>query len=109
MSASIAQFATWTSRGIAVGEPHSGTAQGALGAWPEAPALSKIHPRARRPHPSAKQLVQLAAALLGDRRIEGMGLILGSGCGCAQPDREFQRELEVKGLPLGGPSLFVYT
>lgn len=86
-----------------------GEARGPLGAWPDAPPLSKIHPRARRPHPTAKQLVQLASALLGERRIEGLGLILGTAAGCALPDREFQRELDSKGLPLGGPSLFVYT
>lgn len=105
----ITAFASWACGGISVNAPPSGAQQGVLGAWAEAPPLSKIHPRARRPHPTAKQLVQLAWALLGERRIEGLGLILGTAAGCAQPDREFQKELDSKGLPLGGPSLFVYT
>ncbi len=105
----ITAFASWASGGISVNAKPAGPAKGQLGPWAEAPPLSKIHPRARRPHPTAKQLVQLASALLGDRRIEGLGLILGTAAGCAQPDREFQRELDSKGLPLGGPSLFVYT
>lgn len=105
----ITAFATWTSRGISVGAPPAGPASGKLGDWADPPPLSKIHPRARRPHPTAKQLVQLASALLGDRRIEGLGLVLGTASGCALPDREFQKELDTKGWPLGGPSLFVYT
>lgn len=105
----ITRFATWTSGGISVGAIPKADAIGPLGEWAEAPPLSKIHPRARRPHPTARQLVQLASALLGDRRIEGLGLVLGTAAGCAQPDREFQKELDTKGWPLGGPSLFVYT
>lgn len=105
----ITQFVTWSSRGISVNGRPAGEATGPLGEWAEAPPLSKIHPRARRPHPTARQLVQLASALLGDRRIEGLGLVLGTAAGCAQPDREFQKELDTKGWPLGGPSLFVYT
>ena len=105
----ITGFATWTSSGVAVNGKPAGTAKGKLGEWPEAPALSKVHPRARRPHPIAKQLVQLASVLMGERRIESLGLVLGTAAGCALPDREFQKELDTKGWPLGGPSLFVYT
>jgi hypothetical protein len=109
VNAVITQFATWASQGISVNGKPAGSASGKLGPWSEAPALAKIHPRARRPHPTSRQLVQLASALLGERRIDGLGLILGTASGCAQPDREFQHELTIKGLPLGGPSLFVYT
>ncbi|MBK7864839.1 MAG: hypothetical protein IPJ65_40820 [Archangiaceae bacterium] len=109
MSAGITGFVSWASGGIAVNAPARGAAKGRLGEWAEAPPLSKIHPRARRPHPTSRQLVQLANALLGERRIEGLGLVLGTAAGCAQPDREFQAELDAKGWPLGGPSLFVYT
>jgi 3-oxoacyl-(acyl-carrier-protein) synthase len=109
MNAAITQWATWASGGISVTGKPRGTANGKLGAWSDAPPLTKIHPRARRPHPTSRQLVQLSSALLNERRIEGLGLILGTAAGCAQPDREFQQELDTKGLPLGGPSLFVYT
>jgi hypothetical protein len=128
----ITAWATWTSGGVRAGadpstpaapplrvsgaegrvEPSGAAAaraSGPLGVWAEAPALSKIHPRARRPHVSAKQLVQLASVVLGDRRPEGLGLVLGSASGCAAPDREFQHELDTKGWGFGSPSLFVYT
>ena len=105
----ISAWATWTHGGVSIGAKPAGPATGALGPWPEAPPLSRIHPRARRPHPSAKQLVQLAAAMLGERRIEDLGLVFGSASGCSAPDREFQHELDTKGLGFGSPSLFVYT
>jgi hypothetical protein len=54
-------------------------------------------------------LVQLCSQLLGDRRPDSLGLILGSASGCSSPDREFQRELDTKGWGFGSPSLFVYT
>lgn len=99
MTAGISRWGTWTPAGVSVdGGPVA-----------EAPALSKIHPRARRPHPQAKALVQLASVVLGDRRMEGLGLLVGSASGCAAPDREFQAELTKKGAGFGGPSLFVYT
>ncbi|MBL8952752.1 MAG: hypothetical protein JNK82_18370, partial [Myxococcaceae bacterium] len=53
----ITTFASWASGGIAVGAKPEGAAKGPLGAWADAPPLSKVHPRARRPHPIAKQLV----------------------------------------------------
>jgi 3-oxoacyl-(acyl-carrier-protein) synthase len=109
MTATISSWATWTSGGVSLKGKPAGAAKGVLGAWADAPPLSKVHPRARRPHTSAKQLVQLASAVLGDRRPEGLGLVMGSMSGCAAPDREFQQELETKGWGFGGPSLFVYT
>jgi hypothetical protein len=94
----IASWATWTSRGMEL-----------RGQTIEAPPFAKIHTRARRPHPTAKNLVQLAAAVLGEARPKNLGLIVGSSSGCAAPDREFQRELDAKGWGFGSPSLFVYT
>src|SRR5689334_3622518 len=105
----ITAWATWASDGVSANAKPAGAARGKLGAWADAPPLSKIHPRARRPHPTSKQLVQLASLVMAERRIEGLGLVLGTSSGCALPDREFQAELTTKGWPLGGPSLFVYT
>lgn len=109
MSAGISAWAAWTAAGVTVNGAPPALGDGPLGAWADAPLLSKIHPRARRPHPQAKALVQLASAVLGDRRIEDLGLTIGSASGCAAPDREFQKELDQKGIGFGGPSLFVYT
>lgn len=109
MSAGISRWAAWTSTGVAVGGMPPALGEGPLAPWADAPSLSKIHPRARRPHPQAKALVQLASAVLGDFRSEGLGILVGSASGCAAPDREFQAELTKKGAAFGGPSLFVYT
>ena len=105
----ITAWATWTAQGASVGEPPHKVADGKLAAWPSAPPLSKVHPRARRPHPQAKVLVQLAAAMVGERRWPLLGVAVGTSSGCAGPDREFQQELEAKGAAFGSPSLFVYT
>lgn len=105
----ISRWATWTSHGIALGTAPTGPAVGALLKWPEASSLKEIHPRARRPHSTAQKLVQLAAHLLKGFRNADLGIVLGTQGGCALADREFQSELETKGWPLGGPSLFVYT
>ncbi len=109
VSAVITAFATWASGGARVGAAPAGGPGVKLGDWPEAPPLSRVHPRARRPHPQAKALVQLAAAVLGERRPSGLGVALGTSAGCLTPDLEFQRELDTKGKGFGGPSLFVYT
>lgn len=115
MTAGISRWACWTVAGVTVnGAPVDNAGpfdarRQTLGPWPDAPPLSKIHPRARRPHPQAKALVQLASVVLGERRMEGLGLLVGSASGCAAPDREFQAELTAKGPGFGGPSLFVYT
>ncbi len=109
MTVSITAWATWSSGGAAINSAPLGRPAGPLGKWEKAPPLSQVHPRARRPHPQAKALVQLAGELMGGRRIPGMGIALGTSSGCLTPDLEFQRELETKGAALGGPSLFVYT
>lgn len=109
MTAGISRWAAWTAKGVTIGGDPPDLAAGPLGAWAEAPPLTKIHPKARRPHPQAKALVQLASAVLGDRRIEGLALTLGSASGSAAADREFNKELKEKGAGFGGPSLFVYT
>lgn len=109
MTAGISRWAAWTAKGVAIGGDPPERTPGPIAAWAEAPPLSKIHPRARRPHPQAKALVQLASVVLGERRLEGLALTLGSASGSAGPDREFEAELKQKGAGFGGPSLFVYT
>jgi 3-oxoacyl-(acyl-carrier-protein) synthase len=109
MTAGISRWAAWTAKGVTIGGDPPERTPGPLASWEEAPPLSKIHPRARRPHPQAKALVQLAAPVLGDLRLEGLALTLGSASGSAGPDREFDQELKKKGAGFGGPSLFVYT
>lgn len=105
----LTAWASWTASGVSVnGAPAAGAA-GKLAAWAEAPALNKVHPRARRPHPHAKKAVQLAAAMLGEKRFATLGLVVGTSAGCREPDLEFQAELSKKGAGFGGPSLFVYT
>jgi 3-oxoacyl-(acyl-carrier-protein) synthase len=116
----ITAWATWTSAGVAINAApalptvHPERAErveggGKLAAWAEAPALNKVHPRARRPHPHSKKAVQLAAAMLGEKRFETLGLVVGTSAGCLEPDLDFQAELSKKGAGFGGPSLFVYT
>ncbi len=114
----LTAFATWTTGGVSVGgapakEP-SPTAR--LGPWDAALGLSKIHPRARRPHPAAKAMVQLAHAVLEARRALGqppdpgsVGLCLGSLAGCVAADYDFQQGLLTRGLAFGSPATFVYT
>ncbi|MGQ0505778.1 MAG: hypothetical protein ACT4TC_10705 [Myxococcaceae bacterium] len=83
-----------------------------LGDWSEAPSLSVIHRRARRPHPAAKQLVQLGHALLETRPgidRSRMGLALGTVSGCAAADLAFFEQCQDRGVALGSPSTFVYT
>ncbi|MHB8873835.1 MAG: beta-ketoacyl synthase N-terminal-like domain-containing protein [Myxococcaceae bacterium] len=111
----ISAFATWTPGGVSVGKvPVLGGGR-VLGPWPGAPELSKIHPRARRPHAAAKVLVQLAHALLADRDSRGplpragVGLAIGSLAGCAAADAEFAAGLATRGLGFGSPATFVYT
>lgn len=105
----VSAWATWTGGGVAIGAAPASPAAGKLVAWAEAPALAKVHPRARRPHPHSKKAVQLAAAVLGERRFERLGLAMGTSSGCLEPDLEFEAELSKKGAGFGGPSLFVYT
>ncbi len=113
----IASWATWTSGGVAIARAPLGAEAGApLGAWPEAAPLAKIHPRARRPHPSARQLVQLTHALLTHRAALGAppaldrtGLVLSTRAGCAAADLEFFGQCTQRGAAFGSPSTFVYT
>jgi hypothetical protein len=105
----ITAWATWTSAGVAVNAAPVVGAAGKLAAWAEAPALQKVHLRARRPHPHSKKAVQLAAAMLGEKRFLNLGLVVATSAGCREPDLEFQAELQKKGAGFGGPSLFVYT
>ncbi len=110
----ITAWATWTSGGVSLGAAPRSAAPGApLGAWEEAARLQEIHPRARRPHPSARQLVQLTHALLRARLAElplaRTGLVLGTSSGCAAPDREFLEQCMQRGPAFGSPSTFVYT
>lgn len=109
MTAGISRWAAWNAAGVTIGGDPPDTTNGPLAPWPDAPPLSKIHPRARRPHPQAKALVQLASVVLKDRRFESLAVILGTASGSAGPDREFDRELSQKGAGFGSPSLFVYT
>ena len=109
MTAGISRWACWTAAGVAVGGDPPEKKPGPLAAWAQAPSLSKIHPRARRPHPQARALVQLGSVVLADKRFEGLALTLGTASGSAGPDREFDRELKQKGAGFGSPSLFVYT
>lgn len=106
----ISAWATWTTAGVSVSSAPRGS-PGPLGEWADAPLLSKIHPRARRPHPQARMLVQLASAVLGPNSHHGekLSMLIGTASGSAQPDREFEADLQKRGPSLGGPSLFVYT
>ncbi len=109
MTAGISRWAAWTAQGVTIGGDPPQRSSGPIAVWNEAPPLSKIHPKARRPHSQAKALVQLAYKVIGERRLEGLALTLGSASGSAGPDREFDQELQKKGAGFGGPSLFVYT
>ena len=85
MTAGISRWAAWTAKGVTLGGDPPDRTSGPLAVWNEAPPLSKIHPKARRPHPQAKALVQLASVVLGERRLEGLALTLGSASGSRGP------------------------
>jgi len=113
----VSAFALWTPEGVWVDAAPEGEPTGtSLAPWPEAPPLTKIHPRARRPHPQAIALVQLAHALLAARAARGPALplpetqlLLGTQSGSAAADREFHQGLAQRGVAFGSPSTFVYT
>lgn len=122
LSAPVAVTATavWTPGGVWVNtRPHAGPAGGPLAAWPEAPPLRVVHPRARRPHREATVLVQLAHALLRARIAAHptapapdpaqTDLLLGTARASAAADSEFLRDLRERGSGFGSPSTFVYT
>jgi len=86
--------------------------------WNEAPLLSAIHPRARRPHPLAVALIQLAHALLTAREAatdapsfnrQEVDLLLGTLTGSTAADFEFWSGIQSRGAAFGSPSTFVYT
>lgn len=118
----VSAFALWTPAGVWLDRAPDAqvpeTAGAALAPWPQAPLLADIHPRARRPHPHAVALVQLAHALLGLRAAaahapalprEQTQLLLGSVLGSTAADREFHQGLAQRGTAFGSPSTFVYT
>ena len=63
MTAGISRWATWTAAGVAIGGDPPEKKPGPIAAWADAPPLAMVHPRARRPHPQAKALVQLPQPL----------------------------------------------
>jgi len=116
----VTATAVWTPGGVWVNaRPNAGSAGGALAAWPDAPPLSVVHPKARRPHREATVLVQLAHVLLMARAAADptapppnpaqTDLLLGTARGSAAADGEFLRDLRERGSGFGSPSTFVYT
>lgn len=108
----ITSFGSWTSGGVSLNAaPHPGSGP-ELGPWPQAPELPRIHPRARRPHPLAKAMVQLAHEVLAHRAPlshDGMALLVGGEAGCAAADLDFFTGVKERGAAFGSPSVFVYT
>ncbi len=116
----VTATAVWTPGGVWVNAPPSaGPSGGALAAWPGAPPLSVVHPKARRPHREATVLVQLAHVLLRARAAADptaappdptqTDLLLGTARGSVAADGEFLRDLRQRGSGFGSPSTFVYT
>ena len=115
----ISSFALWTPAGVWTNAAPTMQGSGAdLAPWPKAPSLSAIHPRARRPHPLAVALVQLAHALLSARDTargapilprHEVDLLLGTLTGSASADFEFWSGTQSRGPAFGSPSTFVYT
>jgi hypothetical protein len=116
MGVAITAFATWTPGGVRIGAlPDLASAGHGLGPWPDAPPLEKIHPRARRPIPAARAVVQLSHALFASRQRAGpldlssVGICLGSASGSAAADADFAAGLAERGEGFGSPATFVYT
>jgi hypothetical protein len=115
----VTSFAVWSSAGASVNaRPAAPPSGGLLAPWPEAPALSVVHPNARRPPRQAAVLVQLVHALLEARSAEGppaaktwadTDLLLGTAKGSEGPDLDFLRSIQERGSGFGSPSTFVYT
>lgn len=115
----VSSFAVWTSGGVWINAaPTAGDPGAGLYPWSEAPLLSAIHPRARRPHAVAVSLVQLAHALLTARdrasgapalKREEVSLLLGTLSGSIAADFEFWTGTQKRGAAFGSPSTFVYT
>ncbi|MCI0569703.1 MAG: hypothetical protein L0Y66_03045 [Myxococcaceae bacterium] len=116
----ISAFALWTPGGVGFDEvPLQGAPGPGLAAWPDAPSLAKVHPRARRPHAQATALVQLAHALLSAREAktgvppapprQELDVLLGTQTGSSAADLDFLDGLKTRGAGFGSPSTFVYT
>jgi hypothetical protein len=116
----VTAVAVWTPGGVWINAPPlAGPEGGTLAAWPEAPPLAVVHPRARRPHREATVLVQLAHALLSARASIGTAppphgpaqtdLLLGTATASEAADMDFLRDLRQRGSGFGSPSTFVYT
>jgi hypothetical protein len=115
----LSSVAIWTPAGVWISAVPTAQVNGAdLNRWPEAPALSVIHPRARRPHTLAVTLVQLAHALLTAREAardapsfkrQDVDLFLGTLTGSTAADFEFWSGIQNRGPAFGSPSTFVYT
>src|SRR5215831_4438626 len=115
----LSSVAVWTSAGVWTNAAPTTRGGGAdLKPWGEAPLLSAIHPRARRPHPLAVALVQLAQVLLTAREADtdapsfnrqGVDLLLGTLTGSTAADFEFWSGIQSRGAAFGSPSTFVYT
>jgi len=115
----LSSVAVWTPDGVWTNAAPTARNGGAdLKPWSEAPLLSAIHPRARRPHPLAVKLVQLAHALLTAREAtadapsfkrQEVDLLLGTLTGSTAADFEFWSGIQNRGASFGSPSTFVYT
>jgi len=115
----LSSVAVWTSAGVWTNTAPTARGGGAdLKPWGEAPLLSAIHPRARRPHPLAVALVQLGHVLLTAREAatdapsfnrQEVDLLLGTLTGSTAADFQFWSGIQRRGAAFGSPSTFVYT
>jgi hypothetical protein len=128
----LSSWAFWTPRGVWINsipaEPAltlsgvEGSKEPALSLapWPEAPEISRIHARPRRPHTQSIAIVQLAHALLSARAalsgggsplpsLAEMDLLIGTRSGSTAADLDFLEGVRNRGPGFGSPSTFVYT
>ena len=117
MSAEVAvtSWAVWSAGGVSVNEAPVPAEGRGLAPWPNRPA-SLIPPRGRPVPASASALVQLAQAVLSNRRARlvpapptTIDLRLGTRTGSEEIDLAFLRSLSDRGDAFGSPSLFAYT
>ena len=117
MSAEVAvtSWAVWSAGGVSVNEAPVPAEGRGLAPWPNRPA-SLIPPRGRPVPASASALVQLAQAVLSNRRARlvpapptTIDLRLGTRTGSEEIDLAFLRSLADRGDAFGSPSLFAYT
>ncbi len=115
----LSSLALWTPAGVWTNSaPSAQNSRADLTPWFEAPSLSTIHPRARRPHALAVALVQLAHVLLSAREEardapplgrHEIDLLLGTVTGSTAADFDFYSGVQIRGAGFGSPSTFVYT